>query len=148
MPFSLGPEGIQRRQELRVQAKLMNLLTLTHGYGDAGVEAAAKRVLDLCRSVADSDEEVLRALCGLATFRIVKGDLYASAIAVQAIVDLARTSGPATFTAAADVLAGSWHGIAASCPSHGSISTRRWSPSTACPGARGDGWMSSQTNPL
>jgi tetratricopeptide (TPR) repeat protein len=82
----------------------MNLLTLTRGYADPGIEVAATRMLELCRSVADSDEEVLGALCGLAAFYNVKGDLDASASAVQAIVS--RASGLATFTLGADMYAG------------------------------------------
>jgi DNA-binding SARP family transcriptional activator len=110
-PESTGGLPQRERQELRVQAKLMNLLTITRGYADPGVEAAATRILDLCRSVADSDEEILGALCGLALSHNVKGDLDASASAVQAILEVSRTSELATFTVGAHLHAGilAWH---------------------------------------
>jgi DNA-binding SARP family transcriptional activator len=108
-----GREAVEqrRRQELRVQAKLMSLLTQTRGYADSEVELVATRILELCRAVAGSDEEVLAALCGLANFHIIKGDLPTAASVVQEIVELSRTSGLAAFTFGAHLLEGilAWH---------------------------------------
>ena len=97
----------------------MSLLTQTRGYADSEVELVATRILELCRAVAGSDEEVLAALCSLANFHIVKGDLPTAASVVQEIVELSRTSGLAAFV--------QLHDPQTPKPSHGRGGWRRFS---------------------
>jgi DNA-binding SARP family transcriptional activator/predicted ATPase len=87
-----GPEGTAR-QELGVQRRLMGLLTMTKGYAHPGVEAAAQRMLDLCRLAGDADDEILAALAGLGAFHVVRGDFDAAAAVVQMKLAAAEAAG-------------------------------------------------------